>query len=164
MHGAIRDHWGALGWEDSVLGYPVSDETTTPDGIGRYNNFQNGSIYWTPSTGAWEVHGPIMSRWASIGLGSSVVGYPVSDATGVPDGIGRFNRFQNGNIYWSPTTGAWEVHGPILNAFLSVNGPQSALGYPISDVTPTSSGARSTFQGGYIDWDSTTNQTTITYS
>jgi LGFP repeat len=31
--------------------------------------------------------------------------------------LGRFNRFSNnGAIYWSGTTGAWEVYGPVLEA------------------------------------------------
>lgn len=67
IHGAIRDKWAALGWEGSFLGYPVTDETTTPDGNGRYNHFQGGSIYWTPETGAWEVHGAIRDKWAELG-------------------------------------------------------------------------------------------------
>ena len=164
VHGNIDAHWAALGWERSVLGYPVSNETGTPDGIGRYNNFQNGSIYWTPSTGPWEVHGAIRAHWGGLGWERSVLGYPTSDETGLPDGVGRYNTFQNGNVYWSPATGAWELHGPILSAFLSVQATQSQLGYPISDVTPTPSGATSFFEGGHIDWNSTTNQTTITYS
>ena len=50
-----------------MLGYPVTDETITPDGRGRYNHFQYGSIYWTPFTAAHETHGAIRERWASLG-------------------------------------------------------------------------------------------------
>jgi len=45
--------WAQNGWERSELGFPVSDEMTAPDGVGRQSNFQFGSIYWTPSTGAY---------------------------------------------------------------------------------------------------------------
>jgi uncharacterized protein with LGFP repeats len=56
-----------MGWERSFLGYPVTDETGTPDGIGRFNHFSNAaSIYWTPSTGAWSIHGAIRDKWASL--------------------------------------------------------------------------------------------------
>ena len=44
VHGLIRARYLALGAEASILGYPVTDETGTPDGIGRYNHFQAGSI------------------------------------------------------------------------------------------------------------------------
>src|SRR5205807_10494307 len=79
VHGAIRDKWSSIGWERSVLGYPITDETGTPDGVGRYNHFQSGSIYWTPSTGAHEVHGAIRDRWSALGWENSYLGYPISD-------------------------------------------------------------------------------------
>ena len=43
VHGLIRQKWSELGWERSHLGYPLTDETPTPDGKGRYNHFQGGS-------------------------------------------------------------------------------------------------------------------------
>lgn len=49
--GRIRDKRGDLGWENAALGYPVTDELTTPDGKGKYNHFQNGSIYYSPAGG-----------------------------------------------------------------------------------------------------------------
>jgi len=52
VHGAIRGKWEELEWERGFLGYPVTDETPTPDGRGRFNPFEGGSIYWTPETGA----------------------------------------------------------------------------------------------------------------
>ena len=57
----IRTDTGALasnGLSDQ-LGYPTTNEQTTTDGIGRYNHFQKGSIYWSPTTGAHEVFGLI---------------------------------------------------------------------------------------------------------
>jgi uncharacterized protein with LGFP repeats len=147
-----------------VVGYPVTDETATPDGLGRFNHFQRGSVYWTPSTGAWEVHGAIRAHWAALGWERSVVGYPVTDETATRDGLGRFNRFQGGAIYWTPSTGAVEVHGPIFDTYASVGGPQSRLRYPTADVTPTALGARSIFQGGSIDWNRLTGQTVIVYT
>jgi uncharacterized protein with LGFP repeats len=164
IQGLIRQHWVVLGAERSVLRYPITDERPTSDGVGRYNNFQNGSIYWTPQTGAWEIQGAIRQHWTALGGVGGVVGYPTSNETGLPDGIGRYNTFQRGNLYWSPASGAFEVHGPILQAYLSVRATQSALGYPTSDVFSTASGVRATFQGGYIEWLSATNQTVITYT
>ena len=46
----IRDKWASLGWERSVLGYPVTDQALTLDGRGEYNHFQGGSIYASPFT------------------------------------------------------------------------------------------------------------------
>jgi uncharacterized protein with LGFP repeats len=37
----------------------ATDETITPDKIGRFNAFQHGSIYYLPKAGAHVVHGAI---------------------------------------------------------------------------------------------------------
>ncbi len=105
VHGAIRDKWGQLGWERG-LGYPKTDESGTPDGVGRFNHFQRGSIYWTPATGAHEVHGAILAHWAALGWERSYLGYPISDELPLPDGNGRYSNFQKGQIAWSPSLGA----------------------------------------------------------
>ncbi|NAZ87668.1 hypothetical protein GTR00_16425, partial [Kineococcus sp. T90] len=39
------------------LGEPLTPEVRTPNGKGAYVAFQGGSIYWSPWTGAREVHG-----------------------------------------------------------------------------------------------------------
>lgn len=106
VYGAIYQKYVTLGREEGFLGYPVTDETGTPDGIGRFNRFQYGMIYWTPETGAHEIHGAILALWSSLGYETSPQGYPTSDETAAPDGVGRFNNFQHGSIYWSPQSGA----------------------------------------------------------
>lgn len=109
----VRDHiddkWQATGAEHGPLGYPTTDEHVTPDGIGRYNHFQNGSVYWTAFTGAFEVHGAIHAKWAALGWERSALGYPVSDETEEMDGSGRFNVFEHGVIHWKRASGAVAV-------------------------------------------------------
>jgi uncharacterized protein with LGFP repeats len=105
-HGAIRGKHGDYGFENGFLGFPVTDETPTPDGIGRYNHFEGGSIYWTPATGAHEVHGAILDKWASIGWERSILRYPTTDEASTPDGQGRISHFQNGAITWTKAAGA----------------------------------------------------------
>lgn len=136
VHGAIRAKWAALGWERSALGYPRTDELTgdDPKREGRYNHFQHGSIYWHPQTGAYEVHGAILVKYRELGAEASLLGYPTTDETATPDGVGRFNHFQRGSIYWTPSTWAHEVHGLIRNYWAQhgwERNPQ--LGYPITD-------------------------------
>jgi hypothetical protein len=104
VHGAILPHYLALGGPGGFLGYPTTDETVTPDGIGRFNHFsKSGSIYWTPSTGAWSVRGAIRSKWASMGWEHSCLGYPVSDEFAISGG--RQSNFQRGFITFSFATG-----------------------------------------------------------
>ncbi|MGY3450606.1 hypothetical protein ACVILH_002948 [Bradyrhizobium sp. USDA 4353] len=100
VHGGILGKWQAKGLAQGFLGYPVNNEKLTPDSIGKYNHFQNGSIYWTANTGAHEVHGLIRDKWASLGWERSALGYPVSDETDEVDGSGRFNLFEHGAIHW----------------------------------------------------------------
>jgi glucose/arabinose dehydrogenase len=102
--GAIRQRWEALGWETGPLGYPLTSESVTPDGIGRYNHFsKGGSIYWTPQTGAHGVWGAIRQRWASLGWERSYLGYPRSSEFSVPGG--RRNDFRHGYVTWTARTG-----------------------------------------------------------
>src|SRR5947209_1709940 len=118
---AIDDKYAALGGAGGFLGAPTTAETTAEDRVGRIRHFQGGSIYWTPQTGAHEVHGLIRKMWADLGWEKSFLGYPLTDEMGPPGGDGRFNRFQGGSIYWSSNTGAREVHGPGPNYVFSVD-------------------------------------------
>jgi len=119
------------------VGYPLTDETSTPIGAGRFNNFQYGSISWTPQTGANAVYGAIGQKWAALGREGSFLGFPVTDETGTPDGHGRYNHFQGGSIYWTPQTGAQEVHGLIRAKWAALGWERSFLGYPLTDETST---------------------------
>ncbi len=108
--GAIYAKWAAMGGEAGLLGYPVTDESNTADGIGRYNHFSNdASIFWTPTTAAWSVHGSIRAAWASMGWERGPLGYPISDEYAVNGG--RRSDFQRGSITWNANTGAIGV-GP----------------------------------------------------
>ncbi len=154
--GEIKRRWAALGWEHSPLGYPTTDETGTPDGVGRYNNFSgaNGSIYWTPSTGAHAIYGLIKQKWVALGAERGTLGYPATDEAGTPDGIGRYNHFSgaNGSIYYTTATGAHAVYGEIKKKWASLGWELSYLRYPTSDEFDIPGGRRNNFQGGYISW------------
>ncbi|PRQ10262.1 hypothetical protein C1Y63_12440, partial [Corynebacterium sp. 13CS0277] len=104
--GRIRDKWSEFGWEQGRYGYPITDELTPPDGYGRFNHFERGSIYWTPRTDAHAIEGRIRDRWEQDGWETGRLGYPTTDELTPPDGVGRFNHFENGSIYWTPSTGA----------------------------------------------------------
>jgi hypothetical protein len=112
VHGLIGARWTALG--DVRFGFPITDESTTPDKKGRYNHFRGmhlagtpeASIYWHPDTGAHDIYGGIRSKWASLGWEKSKVGYPTASETDRA-GSGRTQAFQTGSISWTPGTGAW---------------------------------------------------------
>jgi uncharacterized protein with LGFP repeats len=150
---AIGDKHGQLGGDNGLLGLPVGDTTECPDRVGFFRHFRNGSIYFHPDLGAHEVHGAIRDKWASMGWERSFLGYPVTDETVTPDGVGRFNHFQGGSTFWTPATGAHELHGAIREKWASLGWERSYLGYPTSDEMDAPGDERiSIFEGGSITW------------
>jgi len=156
VHGAIDSKWGVLGWEMGPQGYPLTDEQPTADGIGRYNDFQNGSIYWTPTTGAQSIQGAIRDKWAQDQWETGFLGYPLTDERTTPDGIGRYNDLQGGSLYWTPATGAHSVQGAIRDSWVAQGWERGPLGYPTSDEYTVPGGRQSDFQGGTLFWDAST--------
>jgi GH25 family lysozyme M1 (1,4-beta-N-acetylmuramidase) len=107
IHGGNLAKYRAAG-NAANYGLPLTDESKTPDGIGRYNHFASGrSIYWTPSTHAHLIYGAIRVKWASLGWERSRLGYPTTDEYSVTGG--RRGDFQHGSITWSTTTGTLTV-------------------------------------------------------
>jgi len=98
VHGDIRVKWAQLRGSSGSLGYPLTDETVCPDGAGRFNHFEGGSIYWKSDIGPHEVHGVIRDQWAKLGWERGRLRYPISDEGDHPGG--RVSRFQGGAITW----------------------------------------------------------------
>src|SRR5262249_22703815 len=105
--------YAQLGGPSAFIRAPVTTENVAPGVLVHYRHFERGSIYGTAGTGAHEVHGAIGGKWSSLGWERSFLGYPLTDETPPPDGIGRYTHFQGGSIYWTPGTDAHEVHGAI---------------------------------------------------
>ncbi len=54
--GKIRELYLKLGGPKGKLGYPLQDETFSPDHFGRMSTFQHGEILWDPMKGAHVVY------------------------------------------------------------------------------------------------------------
>ncbi|WP_216214396.1 trypsin-like serine protease [Amycolatopsis aidingensis] len=165
LNGSFYFEWEKRGRE-AGLGYPTTEETATTDSEGkpgRYARFRKdgspGTLYWRYDIGTRAVYGAIDERWTSYGREKGGLGVPRIDVTATPDGIGRYVHFtRNASIYWTPDTGAWEVHGAIRQKWASMGWERSYLGYPISNEQRWERGARSYFQGGRIDYISATGE------
>ncbi len=96
--GAIGDLYNTLGGPGGLLGNPTTPETSCPDGVGRYNHFDRGSIYWTPTTGAHEVIGSIRDTWQAQGWETGKWGYPISNEIGCSEGAHQY--FQGSAVFW----------------------------------------------------------------
>jgi stage II sporulation protein D len=95
---------------------------------------------------------PIIARWNRIGGPESVLGKVKSAEFGVgKDGAAQL--FAHGRIYWSPRTPARELYGDILARYRKLGGPDSVLGYPVSNTRRAHDGGhRTVFQRGKIFW------------
>jgi uncharacterized protein with LGFP repeats len=166
----ISDKYAALGGPNGFLGQPTSPELVAPDGVGHYETFQGGDIFWTPTDGAHEVHGAILGDYANLGLETSYLGYPQTDETETGKGDGRYNRFDGGFILWSANTPASALDLHTIFKYASLGYEQGVLGYPTSNVMtifgggsppfipPHVIGYYNTFQNGEIVWNASTNQ------
>lgn len=117
---AIMSKADALG--RAFTGAPVS---WMESGYGGHRiRYTKCDIYYTPATGAHEVHGAIRDRFNAVG--SVAIGYPFTDEESTSDGIGRVNRFsstmavatpwmreapQPASIYWHPESGTTVIRG-----------------------------------------------------
>lgn len=161
--GRIRDKWGDLGWEGAALGYPITDELTPPDGVGRFNHFQGGSIYWSPDTDAHQVWGAIRDKWGQQGWETGALGYPTTDELSTPDKTGLYNHFQGGSIYWSADSGVHVISGPIRDFWGTKGWERSFLKFPTSEEYSAGGGVKQDFQGGSIQYFEPTGKALAAY-
>lgn len=104
VHGAILDKFLSAGGVNN-WGYPVSNEADVmKDGasIGKFNDFENCTIYWSPNTGSFEVHGDILKKYKNVKGPAGDLGFPTSDENSTLSTVTpvRYNTFQNGIVLW----------------------------------------------------------------
>ncbi len=104
--GGIRSVWMANRAENGRLGYATSDEIALTNG-GFRQDFQGGSVYWSPAGGGHPVWGGIGSFWKARGAETSSYGYPTSgEQCGQVNGVEQcVQYFQRGSISWNARVG-----------------------------------------------------------
>jgi uncharacterized protein with LGFP repeats len=133
ISGDFLQHYAAMGWENSALGFPISNVQTDPSTGAQSQVFENG-IMIADAYGWFELDGPIYqeSVWGNPATGT--LGLPTAEGS-TPDGRGRYVHFENdASIYWTQDTGAHIVSGPVRDYWSSWGWEKSPLGYPISDA------------------------------
>jgi uncharacterized protein with LGFP repeats len=173
----IQAKYQALGGASGFLGNAVTTEQVTPYNNGFYQQFQGGTIYWSPWTGAHVVYGAIGAEYTASAnwtdYNNTVVqadlGLPTSDEMDVPGVTGaRMNTFSGGAIYWSAGTGSHLVYGDIAAKYNSLGGP-AAYGLPTAGEVPTAFGGSLSYNGSAcyfqngraIFWTPTTGAHTV---
>jgi uncharacterized protein with LGFP repeats len=135
VHGAILGRWLALGRE-AGFGFPLTDELATPDGRGRYNHFETGSIYWTPQTGAVEIKGAMKDVWSAAGWEQGPLGYPTTSESVSPPGGITIQDFEHGYLCMQTNLAAFSrtvIQPPTVIALPVIMIGWEALGAPLPD-------------------------------
>ena len=146
----IAARYVELGGPASALG--AAQGAVRPVGVGAVQDYAGGSIYWSPGTGAHVVEGEVLARYREVG-GPAALGFPTTDTTATPDGRGRYTHFDGrdgASIYWTPTTGAHAIWGPIRTQWSRQGWEKGVLGYPVSDLYRVPGGFQTDFQGGSL--------------
>lgn len=152
--GAIGDRWQDLGWELGRPGYPTSAERCGLRDSGCVQSYEGASIFWSPGSGAWETWGAIGATHRTFGAEGGQLRYPTGpEFCTIRDG-GCFQRYQGGNIYYSPAGGTQPVWGAIFDAWADQRWEDGPLGYPTSRefCTLKDRGCFQRYEGGSIYW------------
>ncbi|QGU08535.1 Diacylglycerol acyltransferase/mycolyltransferase Ag85C precursor [Corynebacterium occultum] len=98
VRGLIAEKYQELDTVNSTLGYPITDEKVLVRGESAFQEFENGYLYWSASTGAHFIkRGAIFDAWGKKGWERGEFGFPTADQTSIPAG-GEIVEFQNGTI------------------------------------------------------------------
>ena len=158
VRGGIGNEYVSLGYEHGYLGLPTSDEVCGLRNGGCYQDFQNGQVHWSPGSGAHATRGAIRDEWRATGWENGPLGYPTTDEVcGLRNG-GCYQNFQNGQIHWSPGSGAHATRGAIRDEWGRTGWENGPLGYPTTNEICglRNGGCYQTYQDGSIHWTSAT--------
>ncbi|MFD4366208.1 LGFP repeat-containing protein [Rhodococcus sp. NPDC058521] len=151
-YGAIGDAYRRNNSSAGPLGACSTWEYPGPRN-GRQQNYANGRIHWHQNTGAWAVHGAIGAQYDALQDANGPLRYPTSDELNCPTRPNcKFNRFETGNIYWSPATGAHGVHGAIFAEYARQGYETGRFGLPTTSEFAIGADRQVNFERGWIRW------------
>ena len=143
----MLEAWGRTGWEKGPLGYPTDQEQDTAGGA--VQQFSNGVVTRDPKGATQYVQGLIAKKYVEAGGPGGGLGWPLSGERDVRGG--KMSEFENGYIYWSPTTGAHIIRrGPIFDAWGREGWETGRYGFPTEDQKAADGGEQVVFQHGTI--------------
>ncbi|HWJ98459.1 MAG TPA: twin-arginine translocation signal domain-containing protein [Acidimicrobiales bacterium] len=157
VHGDILKEFGKQATVNGVLKYPTSDTLTSSDKKSRYNNFENGRIYYRGGIGTFTVPKPFFAKHESLRGVHGSLGYPIRNVTTSADKKSRYQNYEHGRIYLQGSR-VVEIHGAVYTKHESLQGVYGPLGYPISDLGAAGDnrGKAQWFEKGFIWYTPTT--------
>ncbi len=163
--GAIGARYAADGGQASAsYGKPVANEVCGGPLSSCFQEFERGTIVWSPSTGAHLLTGSIRGYWKAAGGINSTYGIPASDEVSLSNGRAVEQLFINGQgadgaIYWTN----WGTGTHYVNFDAGIGGhwakdgnfrTAGRYGFPTSDEQCgfTQSSCFQRFESGTIVW------------
>jgi len=145
LSSAVTTLYEASGGETS-WGAPLRDERSISGG--RRADYAGGvSAIWSDQLGrAHSVHGAIRTYWDAAGGPASTLGMPIAQMFQPTSGA-WVQRFQKGEVHYSPQTGARSVRGTFATKLWQVGGP-AKVGYPTAEQAAVGVGQWQPLQAG----------------
>ncbi|PRC48988.1 hypothetical protein C6A85_77040, partial [Mycobacterium sp. ITM-2017-0098] len=143
----------AAGGPLGPLGAAEGEPYEIGDG-GMGQDFVNGTIFYSPDTGANVVTGQVLAKYESVGGPEGDLGFPISsEGDGGLASASRLSSFAASDkpvIFWTPDHGAVIVRGAINAAWDKLGGATGELGAPVADQTQDGEVITQRFSGGAI--------------
>ncbi|QNQ91229.1 hypothetical protein GP475_11740 [Corynebacterium poyangense] len=153
------------------VGVPEGIDKDSADRAERAEASQSDSecrVFWPSEV---PVCGAIAESYAHQGGAGSVLLWPVEEAQKTADGKGVIQKFRNGFMVWTPSTGAYAMKMEIAQAWERQGWDTGKLGFPVAEAIvheetgnlaeepdqespPPSGPILQEFQDGYIAWNS----------
>lgn len=143
--------------DEDALDSSLSREERSPSRGQPPPSFGTGLVFNPDLAEAHDNPGPISDKWLAMGGSAGALGSPEAEEVSLP-GVakGRLRRFEGGEIYYSPKTGARAfVHAldsAIVHKWSALGGTTGRLGMPITDgtVAPDGVGRFCHFEDGSV--------------
>jgi uncharacterized protein with LGFP repeats len=146
VYGATRTAWWSDGGVTGVLGFPTAN--TTSVGSGGVTRFEGGMLY-AAGQATFRVNGSLLAAVDRAG-GLGALGAPTSSELLVPGGTAQ--AFERASVYWSASSGAHVISGPVRTAWWTTGGVTGPYGFPTDDSTDDATSQSVRFATGTLHW------------
>ena len=152
----INAAYAAQGGSSGPLGAATSTIISiNENGSGTAQAFVNGSIYWTPYTGARSVLGAYRDEYFRNAGAVGPMAWPTTDrlTLTVAGRAAEAQAFQAGSIYSSQSSGVFAVIAGMRDAYFGLNGASGVLGLPTSveaAIAANGGGSGQSFENGSL--------------
>lgn len=153
VSGPIREKYFQVGGASGELGWPTGPVSTSSlNGGGTKQSYQNGTIYKGQNLTSRIVSGAILDTYSSLSSADGPLGWPTSDKIAYADrnGSGVAQAFTSGSIYQLSGAAAISVTGAISSKYFQLGGSTSDIGWPVSSMVCDPTSCSQDFQFGKL--------------